>query len=225
MKYLPKASGVYLITCVSTGKIYVGSTVNIFERARSHIYALRKQQHRSKYLQHTFNKYGEGSLHFKVLATCPLEYCIKLEQWFMDTLKPDFNHNPIAGTCAGRILTEEHRKNISAALFRSTRKANWGAKKGVPKSNGRTGYKPSESTRSKISKTLTGRSPNKESIAKTAEAHRIKVEQLTLEGVFIRQFNSIKEAALLTGVNKCSISLHLSGQYKSAGGFLWKRIQ
>lgn len=224
MKHLPKASGVYLITCIPTGKIYVGSSGNVFERARSHIYALRKGQHRSKYLQYTFNKYGEDNLSFQLLAKCPLEYCIRMEQWFLDTLKPDFNHNPKAGTCAGRILTESHRANISAGLFKSTRKANWGVKKGTSKDNGRSGYKTPKDTRNKISKALIGKT--RPGITdKAVEANKVKIKQLTLEGVFINQFDSIKEAALVTGVNKCSISLHLSGQYKSAGGFLWKRIQ
>lgn len=45
--------------------------------------------------------------------------------------------------------------------------------------------------------------------------------QYSLEGQFIRGFNSIKEASKSTGVNRSNINRFLSGMYKKGGNFLW----
>lgn len=45
--------------------------------------------------------------------------------------------------------------------------------------------------------------------------------QYSLDGQFIRGFNSIKEASESTGVNRSNINRFLSGIYKKGGNFLW----
>lgn len=49
------------------------------------------------HLQRSVNKYGFENFRFEILAICPKEYCVKLEQWFLDTLKPTYNIRKIAG--------------------------------------------------------------------------------------------------------------------------------
>lgn len=46
--------------------------------------------------------------------------------------------------------------------------------------------------------------------------------QYTLDGEFISEYSSIKEAAEMNNINKVSISLVLSGKHKTAGGYTWK---
>ena len=56
----------------------------------------------------------------------------------------------------------------------------------------------------------------------TPIAH-VGVSQYTKDGVLIQSFISLMEAERVIGVNHGDISRCLSGRYKSAGGFLWKK--
>ena len=48
------------------------------------------------------------------------------------------------------------------------------------------------------------------------------VYQYTLDGVFIKKYNSGKEASFQTGVSRSGIANACQGKAKSAGGFVWK---
>jgi hypothetical protein len=48
------------------------------------------------------------------------------------------------------------------------------------------------------------------------------VLQFTLDGEFLSEYSSVKEASQKTGTIKQNISSNLRGKYKSAGGFIWK---
>lgn len=52
-----------------------------------------------------------------------------------------------------------------------------------------------------------------------------KVEQYTLDGEYIRTFNSLKEAWLHTGAPTGSIGHVCKGLQKSSGGYLWRYAQ
>lgn len=53
---------------------------------------------------------------------------------------------------------------------------------------------------------------------------RKKIIQMTLEGVFIKEFDTITEAAAETGCNRRAISFVALGRHgrKQTGGFKWK---
>ena len=126
-------SGVYCITNKENGKKYIGSTINLVVRQKSHFKFLRLSKHHSKYLQHAYDKYGEQNFDFSTLVYCePLEL-LRYEQFFIDTQKPEYNMCPTAGNRLGmkhneesrrkmseasknRVITSECRKKISAAM-------------------------------------------------------------------------------------------------------------
>jgi group I intron endonuclease len=60
-------SGVYRILCVPTGKVYIGSSKNIYSRFKGHRRELRRGTHHSSKLQRAWNKYGEISFDFNLL--------------------------------------------------------------------------------------------------------------------------------------------------------------
>ncbi len=49
-----------------------------------------------------------------------------------------------------------------------------------------------------------------------------KVIQYTNDGIFVKEYNSIAEAARLSEVKKSNIQMALSGNSKTAGGYVWK---
>lgn len=63
-----------------------------------------------------------------------------------------------------------------------------------------------------------GRKPSENTLL----AHRKIILQFSLDGEFIREFNSIKEASEEISISKSAIVHCLKGKTKKAGGYKWK---
>lgn len=106
---------VYAITCVGNGKIYIGSTVNVFNRWRNHRHQLRKSIHHSVHLQRAWNKHGENAFVFKVIEWVISESLLEdREQRHIDKNRSSdrrygFNMAPAAGSNLGLKWSEETR--------------------------------------------------------------------------------------------------------------------
>lgn len=83
----PQASGVYQIRCITTGKVYVGSAVNVYQRWSHHQRALNRGRHKNKHLQAAWSKHGEDSFVFEVLEISDRSTLLVREQAWMDRLK------------------------------------------------------------------------------------------------------------------------------------------
>ena len=94
-------SGVYQIVNTVNGKFYIGSSIDLKKRKNKHFNELKHNKHTNVHLQSSVNKYGIENFHFEILATCPKEYCIKLEQFFINSLNPHYNIYPTAGSPLG----------------------------------------------------------------------------------------------------------------------------
>jgi group I intron endonuclease len=120
-----------------------------------------------------------------------------------------------------RPLTEEHKQKI--------RNYRLGLGKGIG-----LGKKLSEENRKKISESVkrtyeNGRDASfteerKANLSKVmTEVRGVKIAQYTKEGEFIKTFPSIKSAGDELGIT--SIHRAVIGKNKTAGGFIWKRIE
>lgn len=86
-KNFNKKSGVYKITSLLDGKIYIGSSVDIYYRLdNGHLGNLRELKHANSHLQNAFNLYGEENFTFEVLEFCEPEITYIREQFYLDTL-------------------------------------------------------------------------------------------------------------------------------------------
>jgi len=65
-----KKTGIYKITNVITGKVYIGSTTNFKNRWSSHICRLKNNTHHSIKLQNSVNKHNIENFKFEVLEEC-----------------------------------------------------------------------------------------------------------------------------------------------------------
>jgi len=165
-----KGTGVYSITNKVNGKRYVGSTASSFlNRWSRHTKDLKSNKHHSVRLQRAWNKYSADNFVFEVLATCPKEYCIKLEQWFLDKLNPDYNSSPTAGSCLGIKKTGKVLDDLveRMRLFRCSEEG----KKKISEGQKRRYARPEEKERLKkvqleYARSEKGREKNKESIKK-----------------------------------------------------------
>lgn len=136
--------GIYLITCTSNNKKYVGSSINIDARWRSHRSKLKNNKH-TPLLQNIYRKYGIESLQFSVLELCDEKSLIEREQYWYESLKNNGNtmlnySDIVENSTRGVPLSDERKKYLSEKL------------KGKPNVN--KGKKMPKSFGEKISSTL-----------------------------------------------------------------------
>lgn len=93
--------GIYKIENKVNGKLYVGSSVDIYNRWCQHINGLDSKTHKNKHLISSWHKYGEDEFEFVVIEECGSENLIEREQYWMDTLKPEYNKTKIASSRLG----------------------------------------------------------------------------------------------------------------------------
>lgn len=95
-------SGVYQITNLITGKIYIGSTqMSFIKRLSHHTNRLRCNKHKNTYLQSSFNKHGEDNFEFSILEVCHKINCEIREQYYIDSTNcldknVGYNINPLS---------------------------------------------------------------------------------------------------------------------------------
>ena len=109
-------SGIYQIENQVNGNRYIGSAVSLRHRQYRHLCDLRHGRHGNQHLQRAFDKYGETAFVFSVLED--VEDALQLllrEQHYLDTLKPEYNIESIAGSPLGVRRSAETRRNISEA--------------------------------------------------------------------------------------------------------------
>ena len=61
------ASGIYSITNVENGKMYIGSAVDLNKRKALHLSTLKNKTHHNYFLQKDFNDYGEKNFNFEII--------------------------------------------------------------------------------------------------------------------------------------------------------------
>ena len=96
-------SGIYQIRNLVNNKVYIGSTLDFYERRRDHFSLLRSNKyiHHCEHLQNSFNKYGEENFVFEVIEFCESDVRYKSEQYWLDKFYGKnicYNKNPIANS-------------------------------------------------------------------------------------------------------------------------------
>lgn len=123
--------GIYKITCLPTGKFYIGSSNNILARWRSHVSQLINNKHNNPYFQKAWNKYGKNNFKFEIIEEDVLkETLLEREQWWLDETKCyeteiGFNISRIAGTAISKEMQDRVRNKKEKLLLM--------AKNGEPK--------------------------------------------------------------------------------------------
>lgn len=84
MESIPKKSGIYQIRNLVNGKVYIGSSVNMYDRWCEHRSELKHNSHHSQKLQRAYNKYGEHNLIFEVIEQVDTLELLDKEQYYIN---------------------------------------------------------------------------------------------------------------------------------------------
>ena len=161
--------GIYCIKNTVNGKVYVGQSRNIGDRWKSHRYELRTKQHGNAHLQRAWNKYGDKSFVFVMLAFCQPTQLNALEEFHInqfDATDPNKGYNSTLMVNGQQSHSLATRAKISAKLKGRKRKRS--AVRATAKAQ--RGKVVSKETKAKLSKANTGKKATPAAKAKMAAA-------------------------------------------------------
>ena len=187
---LNEKSGIYMLINSENNKRYVGSSKNLYDRLHQHFHNLKYNKHHSLHLQASYNKYGESNFEYEILEFCDLENLYEREQYYLDTLRPEFNILTIAGSNLGFKHSNEVKRKISSKL---------------------TGISKTEEHKRHIQDSQKGRVFTEEHKKKLSEAakHRKKASRIVKIMIDNVIYNSIKEASELLNIKYNTIQVRL----------------
>jgi len=128
--------GIYRWVNLDTGKSYVGSSRNLSARFRQYFnvnYLEREIKRNNSKIYRSLFKNGYSKFSLNILEYCEIDILIEREQYYIDTLKPEYNILSKAGSLAGfkhsvaarelmsikkmnNVLSEEARLKIAIAI-------------------------------------------------------------------------------------------------------------
>ena len=170
--------GIYKISS-PTGKIYIGSSVNIERRFTNYKYLQCQQQPK---IYNSLKKHGPENHIYEILEECKVDKLIIRETYWIEkfnSIKDGLNIQLPGSNQIHLIKTIKFNKSWC----------------------------------SKISDSKKG---------KSIQNTKKPIIQYDLEGKYINEFESAKEAQRQTGINNSAINNTLKGISKNSGGFIWK---
>ena len=105
-------SGIYRWVNKVNNNSYIGSAINLSRRLYSHYHGNKS----NIILQQAILKHGLSNFSIEILEYCDKSVLIEREIFYINSIKPEYNINPIAGSSLGAKHSEETRKKISDAL-------------------------------------------------------------------------------------------------------------
>ena len=184
--------GLYTITCLSSGKVYVGSSINLRKRLLEHIRLLNLNKHHCRHLQHSFTFYGPESCRIDIVRYCRKEELESGEKSLIDDVYLAgilLNSTRDYRGSFGLVKSQETKNKISIA-----NKGRTAHNKGVPMSA----------------------KQREQQIATQTKACGKKVDIYTKSGDFVETHESINAAIRKYNLDKRSTQRCLSGSSKNS---------
>lgn len=113
--------GVYKLTHKKSGKIYIGSTSNLYERVHAHATDLLSGSHKNRNLQDCFNDSKDFSLEFTEMNESTRDLRIEVEQSEIDNLVPTGKLLNIALDARAPWSGQKRPSSVSEAVSKANR--------------------------------------------------------------------------------------------------------
>lgn len=114
--------GVYCIRCKVDGKVYVGASINIYNRIRQHVDCLRvKSKNSNRHLIEAWHTYGEDNFEYEVLENLGNQRELLREReyhWMIELKSTDrnFGYNLRMDSSEKMVVHDETRALLSESL-------------------------------------------------------------------------------------------------------------
>nr|DAX48675.1 MAG TPA: intron associated endonuclease [Caudoviricetes sp.] len=210
---------IYKWTNKKNCKKYVGQTVNPRKRYLQH---KRGERADSQIIDRAILKYGAENFDYTVLLTIHADTreelrglldeaeiaLIRLEQSYYKT---GLGYNMTLGGMTRGSYNHSEETRLKLSKIKKGKKLSEAAKRNI--AEGHRGLKLSEQ--------------HKASLQKAHKADMRRIRQLTVNGVLIAEYDSIKAAERTTGINRGGISACINGRQQRTTGrdgvsYLWK---
>lgn len=231
------ASGVYMIKNIITKKVYIGSAIDFERRFYLHKLNLNKNKHHSRHLQSAWIKYGPSNFEFIILeeTSNKKEELLKIEQKYIDKYQSanmnfGYNVNPKSNSSLGVKRSEEYCKKSSESrkgknfgsknpMYGKSVYTLWVEKYGKKEAERRQKESNEKNSKSNIGKKVGIPNP----LITERNKNRTKpVLQYDLNGNFIKEWNSAREASLFFKIEPKTIRNSCLGKQSKNLIFKWK---
>ena len=221
--------GIYCITNRINNKIYIGSSVNIKSRWKSHRSSSGRSA--STLIGKAIRKYGISNFHFGVLEFCPENRLISLEQEWIDAAQPfndrGYNISRIAERSKGaalalqkKVYQVEPSSGAIISCFGSIKEA--ATFLGVNASNIESVIQGKNNTAAGFTWVVDALAAKPVTIANSTKKR--PVMSYLPSGEPAKFYESARSAAKELGISNTSILRVCSGNKKTANGLVWKYI-
>ena len=235
-----KSIGIYKIKI--NNKEYIGSSCNIGNRLKHHLWSLEKLKHHNRTMQNLYNKYGKEEIYFSVVEECSDDILIEREAYYISTLNPYINHILDPQTlvrddiCKQRIsvakkrayanglkphnLIPVHKYSLDKGEYLESFESFTAAAKSI-------NAKSINSIKAvcKLQQTSAGgfvwsfyKAPYV--LIKTKQYNLEPIVQYTINSVFIKEWESIVKASKELGISNITRAI---SKNLTAGGYRWKK--
>jgi group I intron endonuclease len=109
-------SGIYMWTNKITGDIYIGQSVDLANRLKRYYNENYLEKNKSFLISRALIKYSHSCFSLTILEYCDKSELNEREQYYLDSLEPDYNILKVAGSLLGYTFTEDAKAKISKAL-------------------------------------------------------------------------------------------------------------
>lgn len=225
---MSKIAGIYKLTNKVNGKVYIGQSVDLERRMRRYgrgdVVGLKK-------LEPAFKKYGIDAFKIEYLFTTSKKY--RHLNYLLGTLELAFTkrydsvnngYNCKYGEVLGK-MSEETKDRISKSMKGKVAGVNNGMYGKKHKKETIKKFRARKRTKEQIEATASaarGKPRPYDVRKKLSVAHSKPVIQYSKEGIFIREYKSIKDAAKAMGISTGSISMCCHERTKTGRGYVWK---
>jgi len=207
--------GIYGIRNLINNKIYIGKSVNIYERIRFHINKLNKKDKNDNiHLINSWHKYGRDNFEYIILESLPKNDNILKEKELYWILKlksnqREFGYNLRLDSDTKCILSEETKQKMSVSKIKM--------------------YSNPEYDNMKHSHKYWKNNPlaKKEMAKKVSEKkHKFKIQQFDKDNIFIKEWLSVKEIIKSNPNYKWQNIYSVCNGYKpTIYGYIWCKIK
>lgn len=242
---MEKISGIYCITNLVNNKKYIGKSINIESRCKSHLNEKYKKVNR--HLQNAFDKYGGKNFTYSILENIPIEkgdnYFKNRELYWIDyyrTTEREYGYNLRRDSSTNMIVHEETRQ-IFKNIFKGNSNPNYNnywsdeQKKRmseIKKQQYSLGIVKITEERKKLiserSKQVWQDEQKRKDMAIAVSKARRKANkflQYTKENILIKEWDNVEEIIKSNPDYKWqNIYAACNGNKKSYKGYIWKMI-